>query len=344
MGAPDPALAMAAGESTVRVWYDGSERQRVALLGTTSETVLIRNGQVAWVWSSAEATADRYLLDPPSTTAPDGATPDASLADLLGDLPNELPDGVDLPRTPEQVAEMVVAALDPTTEVTTSGLSDVAGRDVYELVLTPRDPATLVARVTVSMDAETAVPLRVRIDSTTITDPAFEVAFTTVDFSRPAADLFGFTPPPGATVTEHPAVAAPGPEWSEQWSEQWSTQERAARAAAADKPTVVGEGWSTILIGELPADALADLAEVGLRAEGRSGDDAEDGRWHGAADGQDAAGTALALLEALPRTSGTWGSGRVLAGTLVSVMITDDGRVAVGAVRPEALGAALAAQ
>ncbi len=53
---------------------------------------------------------------------------------------------------------------------------------------------------------------------------------------------------------------------------------------------------------------------------------------------------AAALLESLPRVSGEWGTGRVLSGTLVSAILTDDGRVAIGAVTPETLGAALAAQ
>ena len=53
---------------------------------------------------------------------------------------------------------------------------------------------------------------------------------------------------------------------------------------------------------------------------------------------------ALALLQALPRTSGSWGSGHVLSGTLFSAIVTDDGRIAIGAVTPETLGAALAAQ
>ena len=59
---------------------------------------------------------------------------------------------------------------------------------------------------------------------------------------------------------------------------------------------------------------------------------------------QDAAGTALALLAALPQESGAWGTGRVLRGTLVSAILTDDGRIAVGAVDSEVLGAALASQ
>jgi hypothetical protein len=218
---------------------------------------------------------------------------------------------------------MALTAIDPTTEVTTSGVGSVAGRDAYELVLTPRDPTTLVARVTLSMDAETNVPLRVRVYSTTMPDPAFEVGFTSVDYSTPDASLFEFTPPPGATVTEHAApdmaTAEPGTATPE--------------VPSGAEPTVVGEGWSSVVILDLPADGLADLAQDGTQAQS----DGSTGR-------DDAAGTALALIEALPAESGAWGTGRVLRGTLFSAILTDDGRVAIGAVSPETLGAALAAQ
>ena len=42
-----------------------------------------------------------------------------------------------------------------------------------------------------------------------------------------------------------------------------------------------------------------------------------------------------------PKVSGSWGSGRLLAGTAFSVVITDDGRVAAGAVGPKLLYDAL---
>jgi hypothetical protein len=87
------------------------------------------------------------------------------------------------------------------------------------------------------------------------------------------------------------------------------------------------------VISELPVDSLADLAEDGMRS---SSDD-----WDR---GGDPAATALALIEALPAESGAWGTGRVLRGTLFSAILTDDGRIAIGAVSPEALGAALAAR
>jgi outer membrane lipoprotein-sorting protein len=301
-------MALASGENTLRVWTDGPDRQRLAMIERSAETTVVRNGQEAWVWSSGNATADRYVLP-----ERDGAKDSAS----------DLPPGVELPSTPQEAAAMALEAIDPTTEVTTSGVGTVAGRDAYELVLTPKDPETLVARVTLSMDAETNVPLRVRVYSTSIPDPAFEVGFSSVDYSTPDASLFEFTPPPGATVTEHSA------------DDTASMKESGATDAElpGSEPTVVGEGWSTVVIADLPADGLANLAEDGSRAQ------AEGPMGRG-----DGAGTALALIEALPAESGAWGTGRVLRGTLFSVILTDDGRVAVGAVSPEALGAALAAQ
>jgi hypothetical protein len=50
------------------------------------------------------------------------------------------------------------------------------------------------------------------------------------------------------------------------------------------------------------------------------------------------------MLQALPPVSGSWGSGHLLQGTLFSAVLTNDGRVAVGAVPPRMLYDALAAR
>ena len=289
------------GDSTLRVWTDGADRSRVALLATSAEAVLVRDGREAWAWSSADNAAEHWLLPEP-TERTDGGLPIS-------------PD--DLPATPQEAAEQVLAMLDETTEVTTSGVGTVAGRSVYELVLDPRQGDTLVDRVTIATDAETGVPLRVRVHSTQLASPAFEVAFRSVDFAEPDPALFTFSPPAGATVTEHDApTQKPG-----------APEERADGAEGFEEPTVVGQGWSTVVVAELGADPLAALAS---------------GAEPGEPGPADQAASALALLESLPTTSGAWGTGRVLAGTLFSAILTDDGRLAVGMVGPEALGAALA--
>jgi hypothetical protein len=211
------------------------------------------------------------------------------------------PDLANLPKTPEEAAQRALAALDPTTEVTTSGAAVVAGRSAYELVLKPRQTASLVASVRISVDAQKHLPLRVQVYSTKLANPAFEVGFTSIDFARPEARQFAFNPPPGTTVTESDAKRPSG-------------RPDATRPA---QPTVVGKGWSAVAVGAVPKDAAASMQ------------------------GSEQLTT---LLQTLPKASGSWGSGHLLAGTLFSAVLTDDGRLAVGAVQPQNLYAALAAQ
>jgi hypothetical protein len=73
-----------------------------------------------------------------------------------------------------------------------------------------------------------------------------------------------------------------------------------------------------------------------------SADPAKPGGGQGSA--ADIAGQLHRVLSLLPKASGAWGSGRVLQGTLFTVVVTDDGRVAVGAVAPDRVYAALAAK
>ena len=47
------------------------------------------------------------------------------------------------------------------------------------------------------------------------------------------------------------------------------------------------------------------------------------------------------LVQGLPAVSGSWGSGHLFTGPLFSAVITDDGRIAAGAVAPEQLYRAL---
>jgi outer membrane lipoprotein-sorting protein len=300
--------SLVSGTHTWRIWLDGPTRQRLALVGTSGESDVIRNGTDLWMWSSADKTAVHHTL---------------GSGDAKGALPHpstSLPSGV--PRTPDEAAASALAVMGKDTTVTTSGTASVAGRSAYELVLTPKDKATRIASVRIAIDAEKHVPLRVRVYSTKLSNPAFEVGFTAVDFSRPEARQFTFTPPAGTTVTQSDALAPKGASGT---NPAPSKQQMAAAAKAAGAMRVVGSGWSTVVVAPMPTGS-------GAGASSGSGS---------------AAGTAKQLetiLKALPTVSGTWGSGHVLEGTLFSAVVTDDGRVAVGAVGPDTLFAALAAK
>lgn len=221
-------------------------------------------------------------------------------------------DAAQTPGTPAEVAREALAVLGEDADVTVADSPPMAGRDTVALVVDPRDTKTLVSQVTITFDRETNVVLGVQVGSTKLPGPAVETAFTAVSYDQVSSDVFAFTPPAGATVVDKtmgPDSDSPKPE-----------------------PEVIGDGWSAVAVGEVqmpgaPGQSAPGDLIAGLDDEQRS-----------------TAMQALGAYLSLPTVSGTWGSGRVVAGTLFSVIITDDGRYAVGAVDVETLVAALAQQ
>lgn len=321
MGGPGSAssslTSLISGTHTWRVWLDGPTRQRLALIGSNGESDVIHNGKDIWLWSSADRTAVHHELDADQVRA------EADGRHLPGvgptGVPSTLPSG--MPRTPDEAASAALALVGESTTITTSGSASVAGRSAYELVLTPKDPNTLVKSVRIAIDGQERVPLRVQVYSTKLTNPAFEVGFTAVDFAKPDARQFEFTPPAGTTVTESDELM---PSKASQGSDTTPSNPSAdPLSGLTGRPKVVGSGWSTVLV------APFSLPEAQPGARGTAGD---------------SAAQLSGILKALPTTTGAWGSGHVLQGTLFTVVLTDDGRVALGAVAPDQLFSALAAK
>lgn len=275
--------SLISGTHTLRVWYSGPDKSRVALLGDLGESDVITNGNDVWLWSSEDNEATHTVL-------PQGQR---------ADKPQR---PADVPSTPEEAAKQLLAAVGPTTTVSTDSDVQVARRAAYELVLRPKDDRSLIREVRLALDGEELVPLRVQAFGAAA-DPVFEVSYTEVDFTRPDDAQFDFNPPPGAKVTEVNPAAGDRARAEEK-------VDRFEEEASGDQPTVVGEGWTTVVVSE-GANSLNQGGELG------------------------------AFLQQLPQVSGDWGSGRLLAGTAFSVVLTDDGRVAAGAVQPDLLYAAL---
>ncbi|MDT7800051.1 MAG: hypothetical protein QOI78_3484, partial [Actinomycetota bacterium] len=183
-----------------------------------------------------------------------------------------------------------------------AGTTRVAGRPAYQLTLMPRTAGSLVRSVQIAVDAATSVPLRVQIYPVGSSAPAWSTSFTDVTFGTPAAKIFAFKPPAGATVTDS-AKKAPG--------------EKAAESGQSDSsPTTVGDGWTSILA--LPPGSL-DAAGLG---DTNAKDD------HGSM---------------LDRVTTAVPEGRLLTTRLLSLVITPDGRVFIGAVPADAVRRAAAA-
>lgn len=215
----------------------------------------------------------------------------------------EQPEAPGTAASPQDAAEAVLSLLEPTTEVTVGRNAMVADRAAYELVLRPKDDGTLIDTIRIAVDGETSLPLRVRVFGAAQVEPAVEIGFTSVSFEVPDASVFAFVPPPGSTVTERTL-----PEMGDKpelGSGALPETERPDLSGLA-RPEVVGEGWSSILVlsgVEVPEEAATMLDALTTPVEG----------------------------------------GRVLTSALLTVLVTDDGRVLAGAVPAESLVEAAAA-
>jgi outer membrane lipoprotein-sorting protein len=332
--------SLISGTHTWRVWLDGPTRQRLALIGSNGESDVIRNGSDVWLWSSADKSAVHHALTSDQVRAggaghlPGGlaggipsSTPSGMPGGTATGMPGPLPSGA--PRTPDEAAAAALALMGQDTAITTSGAASVAGRSAYELVLTPKAKTTLVGSVRIAIDSEVHVPLRVQVYSTKRTNPAFEVGFTAVDFAKPDARQFAFTPPAGTKVTESDKLGALGGGASARPAAPTSPAKPSLPATGQGAPKIVGTGWSTVVVAPFSLPAAPKASNGSSGSSGSA---------------SDSAAQLNGILKALPTTSGTWGSGHVLEGTLFSVVLTTDGRVAVGAVPPAQLYSALAAK
>jgi outer membrane lipoprotein-sorting protein len=288
-GGSSDMASLVSGSHTLRLWYAGPNKVRLALLGSLGESDLVRNGTDFWTWSSTDKSATHR-----------------EVALMKEGAPERLADAA--PVTPQQAADAALKAISSTTKVSTDGTAVVAGRRAYELVLQPKDSGTLVESVHIAIDGKTRVPTRVQVFAKNAADPSFEVGFASFDPSTPAASTFRFNPPPGTKVTESSgSTMAP-----QARSETGKGPQKTGPSDSESKPMVVGTGWTSVLVAQVPMDASKSPSQL------------------------------TQMLKALPAVSGSWGSGHVLQGTLFSALLTDDGRLVLGAVAPEALFAALA--
>lgn len=180
------------GSTTIRVWSDGADRSRTALLGATSEFSVVQDGAEVWTYSSAENQVVHY-----APSAEDAEALEALLGDDAGAMgPATLTD-------PDALATAVLQAVEEYSIVTMDADTTVAGRDAYQLVVTPEDAGTLVGRVVVAVDGETSMPLRLQVWSTQDADaPALEVGYTDLSYDAPDPAVLEFSVPVGATVKE----------------------------------------------------------------------------------------------------------------------------------------------
>lgn len=228
-GSETGLFGLLSGSHTIRVWYAGEDKQRVALLDQLGEQDVFRNGRSVWQWNSDNRTATHSTL--PSAAAPRS--------------PSQLPS-----ITPDQAAQQALNMIEPSTTVSTDRAAVVAGRPAYVLVLTPKDARSRVGLVRISIDGKTKVPLGVQIYPRGSQRAAIDIAFTRFSDTVPSDDNFSWTPPAGATIKQdsgesgapagplHPGLQLP-----------------------ASRPSVstIGTGWTTVV----KVTGVPTLSELG---------------------------------------------------------------------------------
>jgi len=265
-----------------------------------AETDWVRNGDATWVWHSADARA---------TTVPSPSRPNDAAKGLLTSLV-----GGTTVEAPDVLAARFLAMRHQSTRLELRAAGYVTGRRAYELALVPRSSSSLIAEVTIAVDAATGVPLQVSVHSRGGT-VAIDSRFTSLTFTRPAASNFRFHPPPEARLENGATVGSvPGNTGGDAGGER---EHRRREGIAADVQSVlgaartltgvttVGNGWNEVVVAS--GFEPWQLGNVARRGES---------------------------------ISGSFGQGQLVRTPVFSVLIIDGGRVAAGAVTADRLESA----
>ncbi|MFF2844835.1 outer membrane lipoprotein carrier protein LolA [Streptomyces sp. NPDC058001] len=291
---------LATGTHTLRVAGDGPDRQKLSVLDDAAEYSLIHNGDQVWAYDS-KSNSVYHAKDT-------GAAEHGAKGDKSDKADKTAPK--DLPSTPKEFADEALKASADTTSVTVDGTAKVAGRDAYKLLIKPKQSGSTVGAITIAVDARNGTPLKFTLTPASGGSAVVDAGFTSVDFSKPAASTFDFTPPKGAKVTEADDVKA-----EHKADGSAKDQGKGAAEQGFNSTDVIGEGWSSIAVINTPGgQGIPSGSETGGSPEAQK------------------------FLNSLgDQVTGKFGKGTVFSTRLINALVTDNGKVYVGAVTKDAL-------
>ncbi|WP_405627933.1 DUF2092 domain-containing protein [Streptomyces sp. NBC_00016] len=305
---PSTKLAeLAAGTHTLRVATDGPDRQKLSLLENAAEYSVIHNGKDVWGYDSASNEVYH-------STADESSDKGAGKGSGKGSGTAETP----VPATPKELTEEALKAVDDTTSVTVDGTVQVAGRDAYKLLVKPKQSGSTVGAISVAVDAKTGLPLKFTLTPASGGAAVVDAGFTQVSFAKPAASTFDFTAPKGAKVTEGDEAGESAPGHSGKSDDLAKDLEGVEGVEGAegleglDGLNVLGEGWTSVAVFDTGGEGMPSGAEAGGDLGGFLGSFGD-------------------------KVTGKFGSGTVFSTRLINALMTDDGKVYVGAVTKDAL-------
>jgi outer membrane lipoprotein-sorting protein len=295
------------GSHVLTVAADGPTRQLVASSDSGSVFTLVHNGSSAWVYDGQSNQATHLTgLDTADAVASQTRTP----------------------TDPQQVAAKVLAALGPSTTVSVSGDSKVAGQSVYELSVEPKGSGSTIGEVRIAVDAANGMPLQVVVLPSDGSDAILNVGFSQVSFATPSASTFAFTPPSGAKVTQEAA-----PTSSSSGTFTRTSGGAPGQAVGTDPKGTVPKGTGPKDLGSKGMAARPDTTVIG------TGWDTIYVIKPSAAQGQGGISSELGSVKSFGKSVP---GGTLISTKLVNVLVTDNGTVYAGAVTPALLEQAAA--
>jgi outer membrane lipoprotein-sorting protein len=288
------ALEFFAGVHTANIYVDGVNKARLQVLDLISERNFIRNGSDLWFYDASKALVKHSVIDP--------AQEAQAKKDALG-LFNA--NSAKLPfdaTSPAAVADYFLSQAGRDTVFTVGKDAKIAGRGVYQITGAPRNAGSLVASVTISVDAATGLPLAVVVKAVGESNPAFEVGFESITFATPAASNFNFVAPAGSKVEE---VPVPTRDALEKLAAGKAPTAADKARAQAEAEKLIAQGWSAVV--EVPTDMVP--AQITQLKEN------------------------TLFTELTKPVAG----GRIFSTTLMNIFIADDGRIFAGSVTQQRL-------
>lgn len=249
------ALEFFAGTHRANIYVDGVEKVRLQVLDLLSERDYIRNGNELWSYDATKSLAEHSVI-----SGAEVANAEAEARALFNKNSGKLPFDY---TSPAAVAEYVLNESGKYSTITVASDIKIADRGAYQITITPKGDQSLVASATLSIDAATGLPLAARVMAVGQSAPAFEVAFETITFTKPAASNFNFTPPAGTRVVEVPA-----PTKSDVLAElakttagkKVPTEAEVEKLASAKLEDLATQGWGAVAVvqaSEVPAELRA---------------------------------------------------------------------------------------
>ena len=212
-----------------------------------------------------------------------------------------MPGGVDPQTDPAGAATAMIADLRKTSTVSVEGTAEVAGRSAYQLVLTPLPTERTLLRE-VRVSVDAEKRLPLQLSVLATGSPQPALTIGFSDITFGPQDQSLFAFTPPPGTTVKDAPARQG--------------DHGTPPAGAQAPRTVGDGWDRVVIAQRPAAAPNAPKQPD----------------QGGAPDLNALGTPV---------SGPWGQGRLITTAVATAIVTNDGRIAAGAVPEQVLSEAL---